>query len=223
MRCSPLLETLIFVQLIGSVLSLPFRSQRSLEQVQLLRRVPYSVVAVDGGAAATSSTSSPPITVTYTTSATETVDKATALSAHSTSYAIPTSVAPSTRTVSELASTTTIASTITRDHTVTLSATTQSNTSPSCETTLTFTSPTVAIATSSTIPQTSETSMATQTSTMTTVSYGIPPMPTIQSHGAGASPTAARSWNSTTTNMYGPTGTAWSTVQILASSWTRMP
>lgn len=67
-------KALALLQFAILVLGHPLRQEQIVRPAQLLRRVSYSVVAVDGGAPATS-TSSPTKTVTHTASETKTIDK----------------------------------------------------------------------------------------------------------------------------------------------------
>lgn len=219
---SSLIEALTVLHLIIPALSLPLRPQVAVERTPLLRRA-YSVVAVDGGAAATSMTPSSTKSVTLTVSTTKTIDRTTTLLLSLPNLATPaTTFAASTRTISEPGPITTLASTLTREYTLTTSLATSSYTSANCETASMLTPSTVAHATPSSISDSAEASTLIHTSTPAILTHGIPPIPTTQSHGAGVSYTASRSWNSTTVSSYGSTGT-WSTAQILPSSWSRTP
>lgn len=219
---SSLINALTVLHLIIPVLSLPLQPQVPVERTPLLRRA-YSVVAVDGGAAATSMTQSFTESVTLTVSATKTIDRTTTLSLSLANLATPaTTFAASTRTISEPGPITTLASTLTREYTLTISLASSSYASANCETTSTLTPSIIANAMPSSISDSAESTTLIHSSTAAILTNGNPPIPTTQSHRAGLSYTASRSWNSTTVSSYGPTGTG-STARILSSSWSHTP
>ncbi|KAL8746387.1 MAG: hypothetical protein Q9190_001596 [Brigantiaea leucoxantha] len=184
-------------------------------------RVPYSVVAVDGGADATPAL--PTYTVTHTAAETKTVDKTETITAQPSSTspvtitAIPSTVVltrTSFKSVSEPS--TLIASAIPSNSYTEESL---STTTASVTTTLSPTNIQVSIQCSDTTTALSQISTQSNelmpTSTFgqpsfipaVQVSHIVPPNPTTQTYGSDPMYSAWKSWNITSTSRYGSTGT----------------
>lgn len=219
MQHSSLIEVLTILQLVIPALALPLRPPVRAGRAPLLRRA-YSVVAVDGGAAATSVNPSYTESLTLTVFATKTIDRTTTISPFWTNHGAPATILEaSTRTISEPGPITSIATTLTRGYTLTISLANPSHSSVDRGTSKPSSS-IVANPIPLNISRSSEATTLIQTSTATILAYGIPPIPKTQSYGAGPPCTGSLSWNSTTVSSYGPAGTA-PTAHIPPSSRSR--
>lgn len=224
-----LIKTLALLQLILTVSGLPLQQNQPLQPNRVFRRASYSVVAVDGGSAtSTTAQSSPMKTLTLTTSETKILDHTRTLEASLTSHATKTSVTTATVTPSQSNHTVTITSTITKDSSatntvslltsiLTVTETTTTTTARACETLAPLPSIVNGNPAPPATPDVTATTTITQTSTVTSFLYGSPPIPTTYSNGGGARYSASQPWNNTLTFGHGPTGTAWATAQVSSS------
>lgn len=226
MQCFLLIGTVALLQSYSIVSAAPLLFTTPEQSVRILRRVPYSVVAVDGGdTATTTALTSPTQTVTLTSSATKTIDTTRTIIASTTVAAATTPNAVHTvYTVTEPPLTTTIASTVTQSQppvtkTVVAESQSQQPVRTNCET---FTTVTSLIST--TIAPLISSNVETRIVTQTSLFYGAPPMPTTYDTGSSARYTASQAWNvTTTTSPYASTATMSTTGQMSPTMWTPVP
>lgn len=211
-----LLQSLTLLYLTFTTSGFPLLPHLPKESSQLLRpRASYSVVAVDGGSAATNTAQlSSTRTLTLTTSETKTVAQTKSLTTSLTAHGNTTPITTSTVTAKESGPT------ITVTHTVSEKISAMGAVSVSIST-LVVTETTTAIGGACSpplaVPNVPETTTIVQTSTVTSFVYGTPPKPTTYSNGGGVRYTASQPWNNTSTIEYGPTATGWATGQASSS------
>ncbi|KAL8658336.1 MAG: hypothetical protein Q9226_001080 [Calogaya cf. arnoldii] len=201
--------------------ALPILPHQPDDSIQLLRRASYSVVAVDGGPAATNAgQQSPTQTLTRTTLETKTVAQTISLTTSSAAHGNTTPTTTHTVTAKESGPATTVTYTVSETLSATVPASVLTSTITVMETTTAIGG---ACSTPSAVPNVPETTTIIQTSTVTSFVHGSPPIPTTYSNGGSARYTAAQPWNTTSTFEYGPTGTAWATGQASSTLASRMP
>lgn len=213
-------QTLTLLYLTFTASGLPVLSRPPSESLQLLRRTSYSVVAVDGGPAATNSEQlSPTQTLTLTTSETKTISQSKSLTTSVTAVVNSTPITTTTVTLRESAPTVTVTRTVSGENPATGAASVLTSTLIS---THFITAIGGACGTPSAVPIDLKTTTIVQTSTITNYMHASPPKPTTYSNGGGARYTASQAWNSTLTFQHGPTGTAWPTGEASSSFTSQM-
>lgn len=226
MQCFLLIGTIALLQSYSIVSAAPILYTTPEQCVRVLRRVPYSVVAVDGrDTTTTTALPSPTQTVTLTSSATKTIDTIRTITALTTVAAATTPNAIHTvYTVTEPPLTTTIASIVTQSQptfimTVVVESPSQQSVRTNCETFMAVTSP-ISTITAPLISSNVEDQIVTQTSLF----YGAPPMPTTYDTGSNARYTASQAWNVTTTrSSYASTAAMSTAGQRSPILWTPVP
>lgn len=215
------LQVLTLLYLIFTTSGLPILPHMPNESSQLLRRASYSVVAVDGGSAATNTAQlSPTRTLTLTTSEIKTVTQTKSLTTSLTAHGTTTPITTSTVTTKESGPITTVTHTVSEKIPVAGAASVLTSTLVVTETTTAIGG---ACSTFSAVPNVPETTTIVQISTITSLVYATPPKPTTYSNGGGARYSASQPWNNTSTIEYGPTATTWATGQGFSLLASRMP
>ncbi|KAL8869439.1 MAG: hypothetical protein Q9174_004272 [Haloplaca sp. 1 TL-2023] len=228
-----IVRALVFLEFASAISAAPLLRNSIEQPVHVRRRVPYSVVAVDGGSAATSTL--PPAsttTVTLTVSATETVEQTTTLTVSPTCSLGTTSVSISTLTVTGTGPTTTVWSTISEDSAPStpavslISTPTAISTIRADTTSEPWTASSPAVSTtldvfSSTASSAAGISTVIQTSTVI-AGYGIPPAPTTYNTGPSAAYSASRAWNTTMTTNYTPDSVSHTIIRASSDAWNQM-